>query len=286
MKKIFIAFFACIAAVHCFAQKIDIVSAGTKTSLRGLSVVNDKILWVSGSGGMVGRSVNGGKTFTWMKVTGSDGMHYSKTEFRDIEAFDSLRAIIMGVDTPALILKTVDGGNNWRVVYENKTPGMFLDAMEFFNEKNGIVVGDPINNKFFIARTDDGGNSWQEIPKENYPQADSGEAFFASSGTNIRKLHKNEAVMVSGGLTSHLIRKDHKMMLPLLQGTTSTGANSIAVKNFKTMMVVGGDFNKKDSIYKNCFYTTTAGRLWLAPEVPPHGYRSCVEYLGGRKWIT
>jgi photosystem II stability/assembly factor-like uncharacterized protein len=42
-----------------------------------------------------------------------------------------MNAIIMGVDAPAYILRTVDGGENWQVVFENKTNGMFLDAMEF-----------------------------------------------------------------------------------------------------------------------------------------------------------
>ena len=40
----------------------------------------------------------------------------------------------MAVDAPAYILKTIDGGETWKIVYENKTDGMFLDAMEFWNE--------------------------------------------------------------------------------------------------------------------------------------------------------
>ncbi len=249
--------------------------------MRGLSVVSDKVIWVSGSGGTVGKSIDAGVTWKWMTVKG-----FEKNDFRDIEAFDAQTAVIMGIADPAYILKTVDGGDNWKVVFENKTKGMFLDAMEFWNEQSGIVVGDPIDGRFFIARTFDGGSSWRDIPKENYPLADSGEACFASSGTNVRKLTKQEVVIITGGLTSHLIRRDHKMLLPIVQGTTSTGANSIAVKDFKTLMVVGGDFNAKDSVYKNCFITTDAGKTWMAPDIPPHGYRSCVEFLGGKKWIT
>ena len=82
------------------------------------------------------------------------------------------------------------GEKTGKLVYENKTKGMFLDAMEFWNEQSGIVIGDPINGKFFIARTFNGGNTWQNIPEKNYPVADSGEACFAASGTNIRKFGK------------------------------------------------------------------------------------------------
>lgn len=281
MKSILSFFFIFLLCQSASAQTIKLLTSGTKTSMRGLSVVDDKTIWVSGSGGTVGRSIDAGKTWKWMVVKG-----FEKNDFRDIEAFDDMTAVIMGIADPAYILRTVDGGENWKVVFENTTKGMFLDAMEFWNEQAGIVIGDPIGGKFFIARSFDGGSSWQDIPKENYPQADSGEACFASSGTNVRKLTKQEAVFVTGGLTSHLIRRDLKMELPIIHGTESTGANSIAVKDFKTMMVVGGDYNKKDSAYKNCFITKNAGKSWIAPVVPPHGYRSCVEYISDKKWIT
>jgi len=281
MKKILILSVLVLIAVTVFSQTITEVTSGNKASLRGLSVVDDNTIWVSGSGGTVGRSVDAGKTWKWMIVKG-----FEKNDFRDIEAFDGMTAVIMGISDPAYILRTVDGGENWKVVFENTTRGMFLDAMEFWNEQSGIVIGDPIANKFFIARTFDGGMTWQDIPKENYPRADSGEACFASSGTNVRKLTNDEAVFITGGLKSNLIRRNHKIMLPILQGTESTGANSIAVKNFKTMMIVGGDFNHKDSINKNCFITKNAGKSWIAPIDPPNGYRSCVEYIAKKKWVT
>ena len=40
---------------------------------------------------------------------------------------------------------------------------MFLDAMDFFDGKNGIVIGDPIDNKIFLAKTMDGGNTWNQL---------------------------------------------------------------------------------------------------------------------------
>ena len=76
------------------------------------------------------------------------------------------------------------------------------------------------------------------------------------------------------------------MDLPILQGTESTGANSIAVKDRRTMIVVGGDFNTKDSAVKNCFITHDGGKTWIAPQTPPHGYRSCIEYLDADHWIS
>ncbi len=272
---------ACLLPVAASSQTVKLLTPGTKASFRGLSVVDDKTVWVSGSAGTVGRSVDGGDTWTWMKVKG-----YEKNDFRDIEAFDNKTAIIMGIAAPAYILKTTDGGENWQRVYENKDTSMFLDAMEFWNEQSGIVIGDPFKNKFFVGRTFDGGSTWRGIPEKNIPVADSGEACFASSGTNIRKLNKKEAVFISGGLSSHLFIRDKKIQLPIIQGKETTGANSVAVKNSNTLIIVGGDFNTKDSTTKNCFITTDGGKTFAAPTTPPHGYRSCVEYLSKKTWIS
>ncbi|MEO8861105.1 MAG: oxidoreductase [Ginsengibacter sp.] len=263
------------------AQQIEILNTDTKTSLRGLSVVNDKIIWVSGSNGTIGKSIDSGKTWKWMIVNG-----FEKTDFRDIEAFDQSIAVIMGVDTPAIILRTIDGGETWKLVFENKTKGMFLDAMEFWNEQSGIVVGDPINGRFFIARTFNGGDTWQNIPERNRPVADSGEACFASSGTNIRKLGNDAAAFVTGGLHSNLFLKDKKFELPIVQGKESAGANSIAIKNRKSFVVVGGDFSLPDSTYRNCVITNDGGNTWTYPATSPHGYRSCIEYLDNKQWIS
>ncbi len=281
MKKLLYTFFLFFIFQNSFAQKIEILSESGHASFRGLSVVSNDVVWVSGSNGTVGKSINGGKSWRWIVVKG-----FEKTDFRDIEAFDKKTALIMAVDEPGYILRTVDGGDNWKIVFENKTKGMFLDAMEFWNDQSGIVIGDPINHLFYIGRTFDGGKTWQNIPDKYKPVADSGEACFASSGTNVRKLNKSEAVFVSGGLSSHIFIRDQKIRLPINQGKESTGANSIAVKNSKTMIVVGGDFLEKDSTDKNCTITKDGGRSWFQPKISPTGYRSCVEYLSKNKWIT
>lgn len=292
MKKLcpFLICFLCWAFTLC-AQKqlpqVQLLTQGTKTSLRGLSVVNDRVVWVSGSNGTVGRSTDGGNTFKWFIVKG-----FEKADFRDIEAFDAATAIIMAISEPAYILKTIDGGTTWKVVYENKTTGMFLDAMEFWNDRSGIVIGDPVNGRFFIARTFDGGNTWNEIPDNYKPKAATGEALFASSGTNIQALDKDEAVFVTGGLQSKIYIRDTFYTLPVIQGKETTGANSIAVldknkyKGGTTLMVVGGDFTNASSTQQNCFYSSNRGLTWRAPKTPPTGYRSCVEYLSKKQLVT
>lgn len=291
MKKITLTVILAFIIGLAIAQTptVEVLTSGTKTSLRGLSVVNDNIIWVSGSNGMVGKSTNAGKNWKWMQVNG-----FEKTDFRDIEAFDGNTAIIMGIAEPAYILKTNDGGESWRVVYENKAKGMFLDAMDFANNRLGIVVGDPINGKIFIARTNNSGNTWEEIEeKQNRPVADSGEAFFAASGSNIKLFANDEYFIVSGGLRSRLINNFSAADLPLIQGKETTGANAIDIydngmpkKPGQRMVVVGGDFNADSLVKDNCFYTLNGGKTWLAPDSPPHGYRSSVEYLSKKDLLA
>ena len=275
--------FICISviAMAINAQSVKELNVGDKLSLRGLSVVDDNIVWVSGSKGTVGKSIDAGKTWEWIVVK-----DYEKSDFRDIEAFSTDVAIIMAVAEPAYILKTINGGKSWKKVYENTAKGMFLDAMDFTDEKQGIVVGDPIDGNFFLAETVNGGDSWNAWEKTaNIVTADTSEACFASSGTNIRTIDKSRFVFVSGGVSSNLFTGSGKIIkLPLVQGKTSTGANSIAIKDSLTYIVVGGDFTN-DSATPNSALTTDGGKTWIFPEKSPAGYKSCVEYILGDTWI-
>ena len=285
MKKIQLLFvlFTLFAGHALFAQKpyVEMLTSGNKKNLRGLSVVNDNVIWVSGPGGTVGKSNNGGKNWKWTVVKG-----FEKTDFRDIEAFDASTAVILAIDTPACILKTVDGGETWKITYQNNTKGMFLDAMDFVGEQYGIVIGDPIDGKIFIAETNDGGDTWKETNHDSkLPVADSGEAFFAASGTNIRTMINRDFYAVSGGKKSRLITREGAVLLPVVQGKESTGANSIDVydsgngKGSNHLVMVGGDFAVPASSENNCFYSDNGGKTWKAPKQAPRGYLSCAEFV-------
>jgi photosystem II stability/assembly factor-like uncharacterized protein len=275
---------------------ISLLGSSNKVSIRGLSVVNDNIFWASGSGGMVAKSTDGGKNIEWTQVPG-----FEKRDFRDIEAFDQNTAIIMAVDQPAIILKTTDGGKNWKKVFEDTTTGMFLDAMHFEKVEGqlvGMVVGDPIKNKIFYAKTFDGGESWIKPSKKELkyvPTVPAGEAMFASSGTNIAITNYSKDapwLVVTGGTKSRLkdfLNHSFNDSLPLLQGFSSAGANSIAFNNkIQKGVIVGGDFAHDTISRFNCILVAfeNGNRTYTTPIVNPHGYRSCVIYLDNETLIT
>lgn len=282
MKKIALLIL-CFSFIKIQAQTIQILSKGTRTSIRGLSVVNDNIFWASGSNGMIAKSTNGGQTIEWQQVKG-----YEKRDFRDIEAFDSNTAIIMGVDWPAIILKTKDGGKNWYKVFEDSTKGMFLDAMDFNEKGYGIVIGDPINGQLYRANTNDFGESWQK--NEWQVELANGEAFFASSGTNLKLVvppqKQDIFVYASGGKVSALRQGGGFKILPIIQGKESTGANSIDVFKNKAV-VVGGDYMNDKDATQNCVLVSLDNHFsFTKPQTPPHGYRSCVIYLNENNLVT
>jgi photosystem II stability/assembly factor-like uncharacterized protein len=280
ISKILHFLFLGVPSFICHAQKIQLLDSNHNVSLRGLSVVNNQICWASGSKGSVAISKDGGKSIEWMKVTG-----YENRDFRDIEAWDENTALIMAIDTPAIILKTINGGKSWEKVFEDTRSGMFLDAMFFKNKKKGIVVGDPIDGKFFLAQTVDGGESWSSWQQDQSSLSDSGESLFAASGTNIT-IRKGKVYYVSGGLTSHIITGTNKISLPMNQGKSSAGANSIDRSADGRMIVAGGDFSADSVSVGNCVITDDEGKTFFFPKQGPYGYKSCIVYLGKNRWIA
>lgn len=279
-------------------QQIMELTAQKGVSIRALSVPSEKIIWASGSNGMVAKSTNEGASFEWMQVKG-----YEKRDFRAMHAWNDQEAIIVAVAAPAIVLKTYDGGASWNKVYENADTSMFLDAIQFRDENNGTIIGDPMGEHLFILTTTNRGASWDPMPKSFFKSSlNKGEAFFASSNSNMIHIGK-ELVFVTGGLSSRLWKDGLAETLPLLQGTSSTGANSIAISpNGASVLIVGGDFeNDKSNLqtivgYQLIQHQTSKMNakqlakkeiLWKKISLSaPNGYKSCVEFMDNNQVIT
>jgi photosystem II stability/assembly factor-like uncharacterized protein len=272
------------------AQHIEQLQGSKPSSIRGLSVVDDNVAWISGSKGYVAVTTDGGKNWAWQQVKG-----FGKSDFRDIEAFSDKEAIIMSSGTPALILKTIDGGANWKVKYTNTDTTYFFDAMDFADHQHGYILGDPINNKFLLMETKDGGETWNMF--KNRPDALPGEAAFAASGTCLRVDSENIINLVTGGSRSRwLILTDDKLVpgqwlsidLTLTHGKPSQGAFSLA--NGDGTIIVGGDYQKDhivDSVAEYWHSNDEHGRGTMRlPTKQPAGFQSCVEYISDQTFLS
>lgn len=281
LSRIFILgtlFFLLVLNYSSKAQSITILQQDKPTSIRGLSVVDDKTAWISGSKGYIAKTTDGGKTWDWQQIKG-----YEKSDFRDIEAFNDQEAVIMSSGSPSYILKTADGGHTWNQKYQKTDTTYFLDAMDFADKLHGYILGDPINNKFLLLETKDGGETWAE--SKNAPEALTGEAAFAASGTCLRVQGNGTIYIASGGKSARLISlqpnssKWAYLNLPITNGKSSEGAFSLAiVKNGG--IVIGGDYSndkKTDSVV-----TIKRGGMvpsFTPPQAGPAGFQSCVEYI-------
>lgn len=285
MKHLLLFLSPLLFALGVKAQRIEVLQQGNPTSIRGLSVVDDHVAWISGSKGTIAITTNGGKTWDWQQVKG-----FEKSDFRDIEAFSSKEAIIMSSGTPALILKTTDGGQSWKVKYKNTDTACFFDAMDFSDRLNGYVLGDPIDGKFVLMETRNGGETWSSFKK--CPNASRDEASFAASGTCLR-VDKNKLNIVTGGSRSRLIEYSpgnniwNYSPLPVLSGKPSQGAFSFASSsNGSTKIFVGGDYaddKKADSV---AAYLGNHTNLIKVATLGPAGFQSCVEYISGETFLS
>lgn len=281
MRKYLVLLFL-IVSLPLTGQEIQWKTIVPKTdgSFRGLSVIDDNVAWVSGSKGWVGRSINGGTDWTFAQVKG-----FEKNDFRSLYAFDANNAIIANAGSPAYIMRTNDGGKTWKVVYQNNDTAAFFDGIDFWNNKEGIIYGDPINGRMLILKTKDGGMTWQELQHASRPALQEREASFAASGTNIHCYGNSKVIIATGGKVSRLFISTDKgatwkiNTAPIIHGESSAGVFSFAFRNDNAGIIVGGDY-KQDTLKKDhIFYTSDGGKNWFEPVVPTRGYRECVTYI-------
>lgn len=254
-------------------------TSNTEASLRGLSAVSDLVAWASGSGGTVIRTVDGGTTWEDVSIPGQE-----KIDFRDIEGFDANTAIALSAGLPALIFKTTDGGKTWDQKYFSDVEGTFYDAMDFWNDQEGIAFGDAIDSRLLILRTSDGGETWNELPFDQRPESKPNQGGFAASGTCLRTNGESSVYIGLGGPEASLFYSSDKgetwakTITPLQSGEATQGIFSIDFKNNEEGLMVGGDYRGDSLTRINSAYTTDGGQSWfpVMASMSPDGYRSGV----------
>lgn len=280
-----IAIFLCtpIALGQWRQQVVD-----TKADLRGLSVVDAKAAWISGTKGTFARSGDGGKTWMVGSVPDAD-----KLDFRAARAFGEKTAYLLsaGPGEMSRIYKTVDGGKTWAMQFKAADPAAFFDAIAFWDEKTGIALGDPVAGRFQLIATEDGGASWKALPAKDLPAALPGEGAFAASGTCLATHGKEHAWFATGGgKAARVFRSSDRGQTwqvsdtPIMAGLESAGIFSIAFRDKDHGMIVGGDYRKPDDTGATAAITTDGGKTWkaLANRLP---YRSAVAWAKNR-WIA
>jgi len=262
-------------------------SSGVTARLRGISALSERVAWASGSGSTVLRTSDGGTT--WQKLT----VTTDTVDFRDIDAINAETAYVLSIGNgpDSRIYKTSDAGATWTLQFKNENPKAFLDAMSFWDANHGIVFGDSINGQIDILLTKNGGHTWSRLSSANLPPALPSEGAFAASGTNIAVFSKSHAWIGTGGAAkSRVLRTSdggrtwQVADTPIAAGQSS-GIFSIAFRDPKHGVIVGGDYKKEKEAVNNLAFTSDGGATWtLAKGLS--GFRSVVAYVPGTKILV
>ena len=253
----------------------------TTAGLRGLSVVNEKVIWASGTGGTVIKTVDGGAIWNIMTVPGAE-----KLDFRDIEAFDANSAYLLSIGNgeSSRIYKTSDGGATWKLQFTNTDAKAFFDAIACWDRNNCIAMSDPVDEHFLLISTSNGGDSWQTMSSKQSPVVKYGETAFAASGTCLITQGKSNAFIVSGGASARVLRSQDRGLTwsdvnpTFISGTSGSGIFSIAMFDSKKGVIVGGNYEKPQQNKLNIAFTRDGGASWTSGK-GLGGYRSGVAYV-------
>lgn len=259
--------------------------SNTRASLRGLSVVNARVAWASGSGGTVIHTTDGGATWTVYTVPA-----VRAPDLRSIAALDSNTAVVAA--TSGHIWRTTNGGKNWTLVYQPRDSAVFLDAIGFWEAERGLAprglaVGDPINGQFFILSSDDGGRSWRAKPGGSRPTAQQGEGAFAASGSSFVTHGTSHAWIGTGVRTARVFRSNDAgktwavSSAPLADANQSSGVFALSFSDASRGVAVGGDYDKADRREGSAAVTMDGGITWVAATTLPNGFRSGVAIVPG-----
>ena len=260
---------------HWMSQK-----SGTDARLRGVHAVDNRVIWASGTKGTCLVTLDSGETWNKGTVPGAEEL-----DFRDVHAFNSKKATLLasGPGPLSQIFQTEDGGKSWTRQYTNTYPKGFLDAIAFWDESRGIVLGDPLDGRFATFLTEDGGKTWHRGPLDGMPAALPDEGAFAASGTCLIVHGRSDAWFATGGAkVSRVFRTTDAgkhwevSETPIRAGNPSTGIFSLAFRDAKNGIAVGGDYKITNASNPSIARTKDGGVTWETIVGGPNGYRSAV----------
>ncbi len=282
MKFAFVLLCAAAAPAQSWIPQIS----GTTASLRGVHAVNGRVVWASGTAGTYLITHDGGATWRAGQVPGAE-----KLDFRAVWAFDNAAAYLLSIGTgeQSRIYRTVDSGAHWALLFTNPHAKGFFDGIAFWDRKNGIIAGDPVDGHTVIFTTGDGGEHWQ---RQSTAPAPASEGAFAASNTSLAIMGPHEVWL--GTTAARVLHSQDNgrtwtaAATPIRHDGAGAGIFSVAFSDPLHGVAIGGDYTKASDPQENIATTVDGGLTWTAPAgPPPAGFRSAVAYLPDKKmWIA
>jgi dihydrofolate reductase len=280
LQTVFFLLFVANAQAQTFqAVEIDTILKD-KISIRAISVTADKIYFASDKS-RVGYVLFPKDTSMINAEIVSDTLVY---EYRSL-ATNGKDFFALSIGNPARLYKFSKNLADKTLVYQENHEKAFYDSMQFWNEMEGIAIGDPTADCLSIIITHDGGNTWTKMNCDALPKVQEGEAAFAASNTNI-VLKGNKVWIVSGGKKARVFHSNDKgkswqvYETPIVQGETMTGIFTADFYDENNGFIAGGNYEKPTQNFQNKAVTTDGGKTWnLIGENTGFGYASCVQFV-------
>jgi photosystem II stability/assembly factor-like uncharacterized protein len=271
-----------IKQINFISVKVDTLFQD-KISIRAIVLDHDKI-WYAGDKNRFGfYDLKTNKKFENSIVEDT-----LKIEFRSI-AKTADYVYVLSVANPGLLYQITKDGKKTKLVYHERNQKVFYDSMQFWNNREGIAIGDPITDCLSIIITRDGGNTWIKLQDSKMPKVFEGEAHFAASNTNVITKGDNTWI-VSGGKRSRVFYSADKgnswsvFETPIVQGKQMTGIFTADFYDAKNGFVSGGNYELPNQNFENKAITADGGKTWkLIAENKAFGYASCVQYVPNSK---
>jgi photosystem II stability/assembly factor-like uncharacterized protein len=251
----------------------------TAPSLRASAILNG-VIWVAGTNGKVFKSNDKGQSWNDVSIKTFTG------DIRDLELIDSQTAIAMSVGSgkDSRLYRTTDAGANWKLLYSNTDEQGFFDSIDFWDNKNGLLLGDPVDGFYTIMKTRDGGKSWRRIAKNRLPKMRSKEAAFAASGNTLIITTKNQSWAITGGFSASAYFSNDRgenwkrMEVPLHSASQTSGGYALATNAKGDVFALGGDYLERAAKYPNLARLDKADATshWRSVDAGQRGLRTAM----------
>jgi photosystem II stability/assembly factor-like uncharacterized protein len=272
--------------------------SGTTAGLRGIDSVDGAVAWASGTNGTVLKTTDGGAHWTACAVpdAATDG---ATLDFRGVQAWDAATAIVMasGPGEKSRLYKTTDGCKTWTLLFKNPDKEGFWDCVSVADQENIMILGDPVDGQFSLFDTEDGGKSWKKAHGDSLKNQFKEGAFAASNSSMQVNWVDGPAAFGTGSPSGARLfyhcdtckSASQWIASPILSfpKDEAAGIFSLNYRDWRRWMAVGGDYTKPNESSGTAAWSADGGQHWTASAIPPHGYRSAVQWSEALKlWIT
>lgn len=259
-----------------------LLSTNSREQFRGLAPIDDQTVWVSGTGGQVFRTTDGG--ITWAQVGPELEGDDTALEFRDIHAWSADRAVILSVrqSGDSRIYLTKNGGSSWSETFANGDSRAFYNCIAFDGER-GMAVSDAVDGKIRLVETLDGGMTWSIVDPAGMPPAWEGEAQMAASGTCLTVTAGRWYIATGRVNPGRMFYSDGGYIWAVtnstVKGSPTGGAFTVQFSDENHGIVLGGDYLNVTDGQDRAGWSEDGGQSWRPAVQFPKGRRS------GSAWV-